>query len=131
MTDKNIIETFEKIGTFEKAIVANKQRKPPKSFSDAIGGGDFHTDLPRIEFKAIVDMQIIVHDCELIEDFQSVQYGAHDCLLLHISVLPDDVEYTTITSAFVVMKRVLKAKKLELLPLLGKITYTGKYYNIL
>ncbi len=100
----------------------------PRTFSDAIGGGDFHSDLPRINFKEILDRQVLVIDASLIEDFKSKDYGVHDCLLLLIEL--QGKQYTTITSGEVIIKRVMKAKTEGLLPLKGTIT-KGNYYNIL
>jgi len=101
--------------------------KEPRTFRSELGGGEFYPDLPRINFKEIIDRQVLVMDCQLIQDFKG-EYGVHDTLLLKIQL--ENTQYTTITSGEVLIKRVMKAKAEDMLPLLGTIT-TGKYYNIL
>jgi len=101
----------------------------PKTFSDQLGIGEFHPDLPRIEFKDLLDRQVLVVEAMLIEDFTS-KFGTHDCLLILVEL--DKQFYTTITSGEVVIKRIMKAQAGDMLPLLGTFTKGDKeYYNIL
>ena len=101
----------------------------PKTFTDLLGGGEFYPDLPRIEFKDLLGRQVLVIDAQIIEDF-TTKFGTHDALLLLVEL--EDVKYTTITSGEVVIKRVMKALKEGLLPLMGTIIYhEDRYYNIL
>ncbi len=99
-----------------------------KTFKEAIGGGEFYPDLPRIEIKDILDHQVLVVDASLIKNFKSKDFGIHDCMLLLIQYMGK--QSTTITSGEVLIKRVMEAKAEGLLPLLGTIT-KGNYYNIL
>ena len=108
-----------------------KQSEPQKTFSSELGGGEFYPDLPRIEFKDIQGRQVSFLDCQLIEEFKS-KFGVHDAILLLIEQPEDGQQFTTITSGEVVIKRVLKAKREGLLPLLGTISLVkDNYYNIL
>ena len=102
----------------------------PKTFSDLLGGGEFYPDLPRIDFKELINHQVLVIDAQLIEDFTS-KFGVHDALLLLVQMPADGQQFTTITSGEVVIKRVIKALKEGLLPLYGTITKDKEYYNIL
>jgi len=106
------------------------QSEEPKSFSDVIGGGKFYPDLPRIDFQELLTRKILVVDCKLIENFTS-QFGTYDCLLILVQMPEDGEQYTTITSAVVIIKRIMKAKMEGLLPLYGTITKGETYYNIL
>jgi len=102
----------------------------PKTFSELLGGGGFYSYLPRIDFKELIDRQVLVIDVQILEDFHSIDYGVHDALLMLVEMPEDGMQYTTITSGEVVIKRVMKALKEGLLPLYGTIT-KGNYYNIL
>ena len=118
-----------------KKPIEQQNLNEPTTFSDLFGGGEFYPALPRIDFKELIDRQVLVIDAQIIEDFTS-KFGTHDALLLLVQMLEDGVQYTTITSGVVVIKRVMKALKEGLLPLYGTITkgntYKGNtYYNIL
>ena len=103
----------------------------PKTFKDELGGGEFYPDLPRIDFKEIQNRQVLVIDCQLIEDFKS-KFGVHDALLMLIETPEKGEQFTTITSGEVIIKRVMKARREGLLPLLGTISLVkDNYYNIL
>ena len=115
----------------KKPIEENNPNEP-KTFSDLLGGGEFYPELPRIEFKELLDRQVLVIDAQILEDFHSKDYGVHDVLLMLVEMPEDGMQYTTITSGEVVIKRVMKALKEGLLPLIGTITYQNEhYYNIL
>lgn len=102
----------------------------PKTFQDELGGGEFYPDLPRIDFKEVIGRQVLVIDCQLIEDFKT-KFGVHDALLMLIQTPEKGEQFTTITSGEVIIKRVMKARREGLLPLYGTITKTKDYYNIL
>lgn len=107
-----------------------KTRKPSHStFKDAIGGGEFHPDIERIELKDILNTEVLIREAQILEEFTS-KFGVHDCILMLIE-LENGAVFTTITSGMVVIKRVAKAMREGLLPLYGTITYNGTYYNIL
>ncbi len=100
-----------------------------KTFSSELGGGEFYPDLPRLEFKEILDKSVLVLDCQLIEEFKS-KFGIHDALLILIE--NPDGQFTTITSGEVIIKRIQKAKREGLLPLFGTVSMVkDSYYNIL
>ena len=103
----------------------------PKTFSDLLGGGEFYPDFPRIEFRELLDRQVLVVDAQIIENFSS-QFGVHDALLILVEMPENGEHFTTITSGEVIIKRVMKALKEGLLPLKGTITKGDRpYYNIL
>ena len=109
-----------------------------KTFSEAMGGDEFYPDLPRKDFGDIQGKELLIQDCMLVEDFTG-KFGTHDFLLIKCRTIPmgdtkeKAVEFTTITSGEVVIKRVTKAKKEGLLPLCGTFAKVdGKsYYNVL
>jgi len=113
-----------------KKPIEEQNPNEPKTFSDLLGGGEFYPDLPRTDFRGLIDRQVLVIDAQLIEDFTS-KFGTHDALLLLVQMLDDGRQFTTITSGEVVIKRVMKALKEGLLPLYGTITKGKDYYNIL
>ena len=126
-------ENKGKDGTMVKSAEATQVQTPEhRSFSDAMGGGAFHPDLPRVEFAALLDIPILILDCQMIEDMPS-QFGEHDALLILLEMSNDNgrEQFTTITTGQVIIKRITRAKRDELLPLVGTITKEKTYYNIM
>lgn len=93
-----------------------------KKFGDVFGSEEFYPDAEKIDVKDIVDIEIILRDCKILEDFKG-EYGTHDAALIMFSKPSDDdpqsagaydeTEYTSICSGVVFVdqiKKVLKRK---------------------
>lgn len=112
--------------TPEKKVLPTKKLK---SFGDVNEKIEFHTDLDKIEFDAILGMEITVIDAKLIRDFDS-KFGKHDFMIVHAET--KDGGFTFGTSGMVLIKRIMGAQEDRKLPLTGTIAKPeGKpYYDI-
>jgi len=75
-----------------------------KSISDVLPKTEFYPELPRADWKGLVDCMIIISDAKVIETHGD--YGRHNAALLRYC-LQDDVktEYTCITSGQVIVDK--------------------------
>lgn len=119
--------------------------KKYNTFIEAVGGAKFHSDIPQIALKDVMDIQLLVKEAVIIEDFQT-KFGLSTFAIMLIefegsyegsdkkiegSADVSTFEHTLLCSGEVVVKKIRKALDKKLLPLLGTITYNGSYYDIL
>jgi len=90
-----------------------KQAEPKvRGISDVLPKMEFYPDLPRADWKSLVDCMIVISDAKIIET--DGDYGKHLAALIKYA-LQDDVkkEYTCITSGQVVLDKMGKLIALE------------------
>jgi hypothetical protein len=89
--------------------------KGVKSISEVLPNVEFYPELPRANFKDLVDCMIIISDAKLIET--NGDFGAHSSALIKY-VLRDDikVEYTTISSGQVIVDKMARLIANNLFP---------------
>lgn len=76
------------------------------------------------KIEDLVNQEVVIHD--FIETT-----GEHGLYVLIKYTAPNEKEFkATTTGAMVIMKKLHKAKEMNVLPLLGKIIFNGKYYDI-
>lgn len=97
-------------------------------FSDYALKVDFHQECARKAFKDLIGKEITVLDALVLKDFRS-KVGVHDCMIIYFDLSGN--KFTTITSGEVVIDKITRAQKDNLLPLLGKVVHDERYYDIL
>ncbi len=109
-----------------------KQRKL-KSFTDVFGDGEFYPDLPKIDFKELMNKQLVLEDAKILKDFNG-EFGKHDAALMMFTTLDTDDKFTSICSGQVVVERIERCIKQRAMPLLAtpiKVeSDRNSYYNI-
>ncbi|MBA7712050.1 hypothetical protein ES703_121018 [subsurface metagenome] len=100
-----------------------------KTFGEVMPKIEFHPDLPKVELKSLMDMEIEVTDAMIVRDFNS-KFGSSDFALLLITNQADGTQYTTLCGGMVVVKKLQYALDNRLLPLRGTITKDVDYYDI-
>jgi len=103
-----------------------------KGIKDALGDGkiDFHSDMPKTEFKELVGAQFLIKQVRIVKDWDSI-FGASDFALLFIE-LGDGSSHTTLAGGRAVMRQCRKLLDGRLLPVRVKLTMRegaqGQYY---
>ncbi len=111
-----------------------KKGRKLKSFTDVFGDGEFYPDLPKIDFKELLNRTLILEDAKILRDFNT-EYGKHDAALMMFSNPENEEEkFTTICSGQVVLERIDRAIKNRAIPLyatpLEVDSGRNKYYNL-
>lgn len=105
------------------------------SFKEVVGDTKIHfyEDLPRIEFKDLVDKRVLIHAIRLVENWSSNLSGETRFALLLVET-PDRLRYTTISSGKAVYnqcRRMLNRGKMKIFPVAVKVimqsTEDGQY----
>ena len=102
---------MKKDQTIEKQLLNPKV----KSISEVLPKTEFYPELPRVDWKTLVDCMIVISDSKIIET--NGDYGKHNAALIKYC-LADDVknEYTCITSGQVIVDKMKKLIDNELFP---------------
>lgn len=116
----------------EKQKAKPEKRPKFKSFSERFGDGEFYPDLPKVDFKTLVGLGIIVWEAKILRNFRS-EFGIHDAGLMLCSPIENEFEqFTTINSGTVVLERLERAIKERALPMTAVVHYVNDtYYNLL
>ncbi len=104
-----------------------------KTFSDALGTGEFYPDLPQFPFTDLLGKPFIMVDARILPNLQT-DYGSHDAALMLFREIDDtekSSDFTTISSGQVVVVRVKEALSRKLLPLIcTPVKAEAGYYNL-
>ena len=109
-----------------------------KSFAEHFGDGQFYPDLPKIDFKELLDRELVLHECKILANFKG-KFGTHDAALMLLSEVKTEKErFTTICSGEVVVDRIKQVLEtpVELPMLCTPVSVAGAegdnpYYNLL
>jgi hypothetical protein len=108
--------------------------KSPKRFADVNEKIEFHNEVDKVEFEAIIGSEITILEAKVIRDFDS-KFGRHDFMIVYASATASDgsiAKFTFGTSGMVLIKRIMRAQELRWLPLTGTIMkpLDKSYYDI-
>ena len=101
-----------------------------KKIGDVIGedGANFYEDRPRIDWKALIDTEIVLKDAKILVGFKSAKYGIHDCALMLVETMTGE-EFTTISSGEVIVSKCRRLIESGGFPVIATVT-NAKYYNL-
>ena len=112
-------------------------KKEYPRLSDALKDGarkEFHAGVPRLQAREALDNEYTLFDTTIIENFEG-QYGISSFALLYVNDKSEN-EFVIVCGGMVVVDKIRKIQKTDLLPLRMKIVETptekgsGHYFNI-
>lgn len=120
----------------DKTAAESVQEQEIPSISEKLGqdGANFYPELPREDWKSLIDSEIVIMDAKIMA-LKSKLRGAksgeiHDCALIKARKVSGGDSFTTITSGEVIVNKVKKLIADNLFPIRATVLKPKNYYNL-
>ena len=99
-------------------------RDPQRRVGDVLPSGNLWPDLPRRELDDLLDKELVLED----HSFLQGRYGRFAVILARFP--GNNEQFTSACGGDVVCRKLEELKDGRHFPVLGTISYTGKYYDL-